>query len=161
MQFLYRGVSEELYQRLGGRLSPKRPNEIFSSYARAGAPHAVCGSGVQCGKSDINTVILHQWKQAGIPTSGISTSPVAERARFYALRGGQVGRGYIFKLAFDQLIRAGVAIYKVNELVPHPAIPEDDEHVLVASDFGSIPESAIVSIEEIIGDYLCAKERRI
>lgn len=158
VQFLYRGVSEELYQRLGGRLSPKRPNEKFSSYARAGQSHAACGSGVQCGESDLNSVILHQWNQAGIPTSGISASPLAERARFYALRGGQIDRGYVFKLSFDHLMKARVAIYKVNELVPHPAMPEDDEHVLVASDFGSIPESAIVSIEEVIGRSLCGKE---
>ena len=40
-------------------------------------------------------------------------------------------------------------IYKVSEDATKPAIPEDDEHVLVASDFGEISTLAIVSIEAV------------
>lgn len=147
IQFLYRGVGEELYRKFNGRLRPKKAGERFESYAYAGDAHAMCGSGIECGESEINSVVLHQWAQAGIPTSGVSTSPSIERARFYALSGGRKEKGYIFKFSVAELIQAGVSIYKVNELVPQPAMPGDNEHILVANDFGDIPESAIVSIE--------------
>jgi hypothetical protein len=149
VSFLYRGVSEELYQKLGGKLTPKKPNTQFASFACAGEPHAVCGSGIVCGESDLNSVILHQWEQAGIPTSGISTSPSVERAQFYALNGGRVEKGYIFKLGIKQQVAAGVSIYKLNELVPYPAIPDDNEHVLIAEDFGNITESAVLSVKVV------------
>ena len=152
--YLYRGMSEQLFHELEGKLSPKKANEQFASYACLGDPHAVCGSGIQCGESDLNSVIFHQWDQAGLPTSGISTTPHAERARFYALRGGELEKGYIFELSINGLINSGVAIYKVNELVPFPAIPEDEEHVLVARDFGCIPEDAIVSVQQVTSDGL-------
>lgn len=147
MDFLYRGVSEALYKELGGKLIPKKVNENFAQYACAGAPHAQCGSGIICGKSIINNVILHQWGQKGYPTSGISTTPYRERAVFYACSGEQNNNGIIYGLSVARLKEAGVSIYCVNELVPHPAVLEDDEHILVAQDFGSIPEFTVVTIE--------------
>jgi len=149
MSFLYRGVSEELYRKLNGTISPKKSGDEFASFARFGAQHASFGSGIVSGKSDINTVVLHQWKQAGIPTSGISSTPVFERALFYALSAGTSNKGYVFKFSIIQLRKDGVSIHRVNELVPCPAVPEDDEHVLVARNFGNIPRSSIVSIQEI------------
>jgi hypothetical protein len=118
----------------------------FVAYACSGDPHAVCGSGVECGESNLNTVIFHQWEQKGFPTSGVSSSPNIKSARFYALCGGKAKKGYIFKLSIKELIKCGVSIYRVKNLVPIPAIPEDDEHILVAKDFGKIPELAIINI---------------
>ncbi|UCM44573.1 hypothetical protein [Aeromonas dhakensis] len=83
MEYLYRGVSEDLYEKLNGRLTPKKHNEKFATFVCAGEPHAVCGSGVECGESSLNSVILHQWEQLGLPTAGISTSPHKERAKIY------------------------------------------------------------------------------
>lgn len=150
MEYLYRGVCEELYEKLGGKLSPKKMNENFATYAYAGDPHAVCGSGIECGESTLNTTIFHQWEQLGLPTSGVSSSPDKERAKFYALSGGKIKKGYIFQLSISKLKESGVSIYNVNDLVPYPAIPEDNEHILVAQDFGSIPEQAIVIIELVV-----------
>lgn len=150
MSFLYRGVSEELYLKLNGKLKPKISNQQFASHAHFGESPAVFGSGIVFGESNINSVVRHQWAQAGIPTSGVSTTPSIERARIYALNECKLKKGYIFKLSVERLYQAGVSIYKVNELVPYPAIPEDDEHILVADDFGSIPESAIISVEVVI-----------
>lgn len=149
MKSLYRGVNSDLYEKLEGKLSPKNLNKKFSSFACAGDPHAVCGSGIEAGESGLNSVILHQWDQAGIPTSGISTSPDIERAKVYAFNDGKYNKGYIFKLSIEKLKDNGVKIYRVNDLIPYPAIPEDDEHVIVSEDFGSIPTSAILEVIEI------------
>ncbi|MGL4349708.1 MAG: hypothetical protein ACRCT2_03880 [Plesiomonas shigelloides] len=149
MQFLYRGVSEDLYEELNRKLKPKNVNEKFESFVHAGDPHAVCGSGVECGESNLNAVISHQWEQAGLPTSGVSTSPFIERAKFYALNGDTIAKGYVYTLSIEKLLAHGVTIFKVNDMVPGPAIPIDDEHILVAKDFGCIPECAIISIEEV------------
>ena len=146
MEYLYRGVNEELFNKLNGKLSPKKMYQNFAAYAGAGDPHALCGSGIECGESDLNTVIFHQWEQKGLPTSGVSSSPNIDRARFYALDGGNAKKGHIFKLSIKELIKCGVSIYRVNDLVPIPAIPDDDEHILVAKDFGQIPELAIINV---------------
>ncbi|EGM79090.1 hypothetical protein Rhein_0708 [Rheinheimera sp. A13L] len=150
MFFLYRGVCEERYQELKGILSPKKSGDEFASEA---CFRDECGpgwgSGIVFGKSDINAVVLHQWQQAAIPTSGISSTPHFERARFYALSAGKSHKGYVFKLSIHQLHQDNVTIYRVNELVPCPAVPEDDEHVLVASNFSNIPKSSIIAVEEV------------
>ena len=146
---LYRGVNPDLYEKLKGKLLPKKVGEEFASFACAGDPHALCGAGIQAGKSDLNSVILHQWDQAGIPTSGISTSSDIDRAKVYALNKGEYNKGYIFKLSIEKLVSNGVKIYRVNDLVPDPAVPEDDEHVIVSDDFGSIPDCAILEVIEI------------
>ncbi|MCK4705045.1 MAG: hypothetical protein KAT90_06165 [Gammaproteobacteria bacterium] len=150
MEFLYRGVNANLYQKLNGKILPKpeKAGQQFHSYVCAGAPHAVCGSGIVAGESVRNTVILHQWGQKGHPTSGVSSSPKKERAKFYALGDGNT-KGYIYTLSVNSLRKEGVMIYKVSEHATNPAVPEDDEHILVASDFGEIPTMAIVSIESV------------
>lgn len=151
MEFLYRGVSVELYGRLKGKLKPKQEKyaHAFQSFACAGNRHAGCGSGVIAGESVKNTVILHQWKRKGFPTSGISTTPFENRAKEYALTESNVSEGYIYKLSVKLLKDAGVSIYRVRDYVPWPYVPEDDEYVIVAKNFKGIPESAIVSIFKI------------
>ncbi|WP_083607972.1 hypothetical protein [Teredinibacter haidensis] len=101
---------------------------------------------MECGESDLNTVILHQGEQAGIPTSGISTSPYLPRAKYYALTGGKTNIGYVFQLSVKKPLNIDVTIYRVNDLIPHPAAHEDDDHILAANDCGRIPEIAIESI---------------
>lgn len=149
MEYLYRGVNEELFNNLKGKLSPKKMYQNFATYACAGDPHAVCGSGVECGESNLNTVIFHQWEQKSFPTSGVSSSPNIKCARFYALCGGKAKKGYIFQLSIKELIKCDVSIYRVNDLVPFPAALADNEHILVAKDFGNIPELAIINIAPV------------
>jgi len=149
VDFLYRGVNPELYEKLHGELRPKEVGKKFSSVASCGDPHAVCGSGVMCGESVANEVIFHQWEQKGYPTSGISTTPFIDRAKFYALTDGKFAVAYIYELSVHKLSDFGVSIYRVNDLAKIPAIPEDDEHILVAKDFKSIPVDAIVRVTMI------------
>jgi hypothetical protein len=101
------------------------------------------------GESTNNAVIEHQQHQAGIPTSGISTTPHLSRAEFYATHGGKYSKGYVFVIdrALCEVLK--VAEFVVNEIVPYPSVVEDDEVILVASDFGSLPKELIVEISEI------------
>lgn len=146
MEFLYRGVNQQLYEKLHGELRPKQAGKKFASFLVCGAPHAVCGSGVMCGESVANEAIYHQWTQSGFPTSGISTSPFVERARFYALGNNEFSIGYIYTLSVRRLNELGVSIYRVSDIVKVPAVPEDNEHILVAKDFNCIPSEAILDI---------------
>lgn len=127
-------------------LAPKVSGVPFASEAQAGQEYAVCGSGVVCGASPTNSVVRHQWRQAGLPTSGISATPHFERARHYALAGGRCEAGRVLEFDLERLLRLRVRLFVVNAVVPHPAIPEDDEHVLVAEDFGPIPPSTVVRV---------------
>ena len=149
VQYLYRGVSAETLQGPSVGLAPKKKGQKFAAFACAGDPHALCGSGIEAGESDLNRVILHQWQQAGIPTPGISTTPLKDGARFYALSGGIAEKGFVLKLSVPILIQLDVSIYRVNDLVRGPAVHKDDEHVLVAKDFGKIPHESIVDIVEV------------
>lgn len=149
MELLFRGVNEEIYRARGNSLIPKNGNKPFPRYAYMGDPHAMCGSGIECGQSLKNTVIGHQWNQNGIGTSGISTTPHFERAKFYALCNGTYNIGFVLKLSVPAIRDSGVSMYRVNDLVPFPAAPEDDECILVAKDFGAIPEIVIVEIETV------------
>lgn len=149
MEYLYRGVSLSMFQELDGKLMPKQMCDPFSSIPCAGDPHAVCGSGIVAGDASINSVVFHQWRQLGLPTSGVSFTPFWERAKFYAFSGGRNLEGYIFKISVKKLIEASVLVYKVNDLVPHPAVPDDDEHILVARDCKEISEQVIVSVRKV------------
>ncbi|MCH7959424.1 MAG: hypothetical protein IID08_04810 [Candidatus Hydrogenedentes bacterium] len=154
MEYLYRGINKKRYEETEGKLAPKKSGVQFAAYASAGDPHARCGSGIECGKSVKNTVIGHQWEQKGIPTSGVSSTPHAKKARDYALHNGLYKKGYVVKLSIALLRDKEVQIFRVNELVPSAAIaePEDDEHVLVAKGFGDIPESAVVDVYSVGND---------
>ncbi|GBL02408.1 hypothetical protein VH1709_contig00112-0004 [Vibrio harveyi] len=149
MKYLYRGVSERMFSMLNGKLTPKKRGEEFSAPICYGEPHAVFGSGVVYGNSDQNSVVLHQWDQKGYPTSGLSFSPYIDRAKFYATSGDKTQNGWLFKIDVEKAKALGVKIYDVNTLVPNPAIPEDCEHILVAHDFGAIPEGCVVEITRV------------
>lgn len=149
MKYLYRGVSALMYEKLNGKLTPKKEGTPFSTYVGCGQTHAVCGSGVMSGKCDQNSIVLHQWKQEGHPTSGLSFTPHYDRALFYAKHGGKYERGYIFRVDVSIFESLGGTVYSVNKRVPAPSIPQDDEHILIAKGFGSIPDECVVQIEAV------------
>lgn len=87
----------------------------------------------------------HQWKQKGIPTSGISTTPRFERAKFYAQ-----GHRVVVKMNRLRLPEFNIKEYVVYEyLKDHPsdiAVPEDDEIILVYNDDAIFPQGIIDEI---------------
>jgi hypothetical protein len=144
--YLYRGVNRELYEMLSGKLSPRKMNKPFSSVAQYGDIHVQYGSGLQYGNSVINEVIKHQFKQLGISTSGISTTPYFDRALYYALSNGKNNEGYIYKISIEKLGNANVRIIRISDLNIKASVPEDDEHIIIAKDFGCIPSEVIDEI---------------
>ena len=138
-ELLYRGVNTEMHATFRGELRPKETKPFLKSpeFGRAEWGNAFGGENVE------NAVIEHQQHQAGYSTSGVSTTPILERAKFYATNGGKYPRGYVYVINAGVLKHFGVTAYVVREIVPMPSIPEDEEVILVAQDFGPLPKQII------------------
>jgi hypothetical protein len=75
-------------------------------------------------------------------------TPHIERAEIYATSAGKYSRGFIYVISVAALNAAGVAVYVVNDIVPKPSVPEDEEVILVAQDFGVLPHQIVVEVRE-------------
>ena len=139
---LYRGVNAEMHLTFGGELRPKEMYPFLKSpeFGLAEYGNAFWGENVQ------NAVVQHQQHQAGYPTSGVSTTTHYERAKFYATSGGKQPYGFVYVIAIELLEPAGVTAYIVNDIVPMPSVPDDDEVILVAKNFGSLQQEIIVDV---------------
>ncbi|MDK2742178.1 MAG: hypothetical protein NDI90_04630 [Nitrospira sp. BO4] len=97
------------------------------------------------GPTEEHAVRQHQWQQNGFPTSGVSTTPHLERARFYA-----AARGVIVEIDRRLFSMYGVRECVVNLILgEHPvdiAVPEDDEVILVRDEAGPFPKQLIVRV---------------
>lgn len=140
--YLYRGVSADMHEAQKGELRPK----LFTPFSRN--PEFGRDEWGNCfwGDTSLNAVVEHQRHQAGYPTSGISTTPHFERARFYATCGHKLQNGYIYTIARDRCYTHGVTLYVVNDIVPQPSVIDDDEVILVASDFGILPSEIVIDV---------------
>lgn len=107
------------------------------------------GGGAVYGESEKNAVIMHQQDSSEYPTSGVSTTPVFENAIRYATHNGKYASGFVYKIDADLLGQYGVTAYPVAEHAKKPAIPEDDEIILVASHFGVLPSGIVIQIIEV------------
>lgn len=144
---LYRGVNAERYAATGGQLIPKTTAPFPYVFRHDGAIRH--DGSATYGKSVQNAVLRHELRQEAFPTSGVSTTPHWSRARFYALEGGRSERGYIITIARDTLANFAVMKYIVSQCIPHPSVPEDDEVILVSTDFSQIPAQLVVAITEV------------
>jgi hypothetical protein len=145
--YLYRGISEQMYLECHGLLIPKQ-HEAFEYVFKADGTIEADGSAV-ASVSCINAVLRHQLKQEGFPTSGISTTPIYERAVFYATHGNKYVSGYIFVINRTILTEHGVSEFIVSRIIPNPSIPEDHEVILVAKDHGMLPDKIVTDIISI------------
>jgi hypothetical protein len=91
-------------------------------------------------------VIRHQLGQAGFPTSGVSATPHFERTRFYATNGGLHDSGNVYKIDRELLTVNGVYEFIISEYATDPSVPEDDEVILVASDYRELPAGIVVEV---------------
>ena len=144
MRYLFRGVSEDLYRKLGGKLIPKVQAPFEHCFIAGEGIRA--GDGAVAGRTTGNAVIRHQLGQAGLPTSGVSTTPHFERAGFYATSGGLHASGYVYKIDRALLAVNGVYEFVVAEYATNPSVPEDDEAILVASDHNELPACIVVGV---------------
>jgi hypothetical protein len=141
---LYRGVNFEFHEEYAGRLVPKEsgPFEKAPEFGKAEYGNSFWGC------NEKNAVVEHQLHQAGYATSGISTTPHFKRAMIYASHEGKFTKGYVYEIDTDYCEKLGISVYVVSEIVPSPSIPEDDEVILVAKDFGELPIKIVTKIHE-------------
>jgi len=142
---LYRGLHQSKYKSLASILTPK-VFEHFMKPPKYGIAQWNCST---WGESEINAVIEHQHNQLGLPTSGLSTTPIFERAKFYALGRYKTGFGYVISIDSESLPALGVKQFVVNDIVRKPSILDDQEVILVAESFGSIPEQAVIEVTKV------------
>jgi hypothetical protein len=145
-KYLYRGVNADLYRSTGGRLTPKSPGQKFERPIYWGG-EIYFSDGSVYGSSERNAVIMHQCDSTKNPTSGVSTTPNYEHAVRYATHNGK--SGYVYKIDSALLDAHGVKALPVDHHAVRPAIPDDHEVILVADDFGTLPDQIIVEIVEI------------
>jgi hypothetical protein len=143
-EFLFRGVSEAFHQANGGLLRPKVQG-AFSYEFKWDDPDFVFDSGITFDPTSTNAVIRHQLNQAGFPTSGISTTPILERATLYARGKDGKTSGYVFKIDRMALLPLGVTDFVVKQFCV-PSIPEDEEVILVVQHGSHLPLSAIIEV---------------
>ena len=141
---LFRGVSRDSHH-AGSGLEPKKPG-AFEFSARSGATRS--GQGWRSGTGAGNATLRHQLHQEGYPTSGVSTTPVYDRARFYATRGGKV-EGYVYTIDRSLLNQHEIRVFVVADIVLCPSVPEDLEVILVAADGGRLSPEVVVSIDHV------------
>jgi hypothetical protein len=95
-----------------------------------------------------NAVRQHQWQQNGFPTRGISTTPLLERAKFYAQKNK-----IIVKIDTSLFSELGIKTYDVNKILGFResdiAVPEDNEIILVYEKDGKFPSEIIVETIKI------------
>lgn len=148
-RYLYRGVNAELHRANAGRLLPKELGVPFTKAIYWGGEH-YWGDGSTWGESATNAVIQHQRDSNRNPTSGVSTTPSMENARRYATHLGKYLSGYVYKIDTQLLEHHSVSAYSVSEHATVATIPDDEEVILVAKDFGPLPSEIIVEVSEVI-----------
>ncbi len=137
----------QMHENNSGRILPKKL-EPFTYTFHWGERGLKYGSGAGYGSSQTNAVIRHQLNQEGFPTSGVSTTPLLERARFYATGGGN-NTGYVYKIDRSILQLHDVKEFVVSNFAAYPSVPEDQEVILVAPDFGILPEAIVVDVFDV------------
>lgn len=143
--YLYRGVSEVIHQK-GEALHPRGTS--FNQFIVYGTGFKY-GSGVKYGQSPVNAAIKHQVDSLRFPTAGISTTPLIERAKYYALGGNKFKKGFVYKIDRQKAQLAQITEWHVSEYAKISQVPEDDEHILVSHDNGALPKDIVIEIIEV------------
>jgi hypothetical protein len=141
---VYRGVNATFHEQSGGRLIPKESGPFLKSpeYGKSEFDNAYFGH------NELNAIIEHQLHQSGYATCGISTTPHYDRAEYYASHGGEHSKGFVYEIDTSVCDDLEVKVYVVDETVPSPAIPEDEEVILVASECGELPNEIVSQVHE-------------
>lgn len=145
--YLYRGFGTDIYQDVAACLTPKVCGEFKHVFNHDGS--ITYDGSATYGASSQNAVLRHQLNQAGLPTSGISTSPHKDRAVFYALGGGRRKEGIVITIDRSSLVKHGVIEHAVSDTVVKPSVPEDDEVILVSIYGGPLSLAIVVSMEKV------------
>jgi hypothetical protein len=101
------------------------------------------------GKSPRNAVVGHQIDSSLFKTSGISTTPNLERAKFYALNNMRNEKGFILEFDTERIDKTEYQLIVVSEIVKSPKVPEDSEIILKRFDNKSIPFRLVTKILKV------------
>ncbi len=152
-QYLYRGFAWAAYGKTAAGLRPRAPGVAFEHCFKAGeivrpsvGEILKAGVGAVAGLSDVNAAFRHQADpdDRAWCDSGISTSPDRDCAVYYATGGSAGQAGCVLVVDTTLLSRHAVTAYRVAEIATTPSVPDDDEYILVASNFGDLPEAIVV-----------------
>ena len=141
-KYLYRALRKEEID-AGNILIPKS-QEPFRSYPRFGIDTRFP---IVLRDTEEHAVRQHQWKQSGFPTSGVSTTPHFEKAKFYARDGiiVKINRQLFSKYRIKEYI---VKKY-LGKFQDDIAAPEDDEIILVQENGAPFPKEIIEKVVKI------------
>lgn len=138
-----------------GYVEPKgREFQLMFTYDKIKLPdgkeHLIKHAGsITYGLSSQNAVFGHQINSNKFPTSGISTTPIWERAMYYALKGLKKGNGVILEMNLNNLDKSEFEWHEINKLIANPTCREDNEILIRRFDNDVFPLS-LFKIHEII-----------
>ena len=141
---LYRGISKTKYERDKCRIVAHRV-EAFSKTTKLDEEMSL-DEGFTLDSSAENAVVMHQKDSSKFPTSGISTTPIFERAKYYAL--GHCDEGYVFEIDEGILSSLGIRAHRVSEFTSMPKIPEDEEVIIELGLEIHLPMECITKIDK-------------
>jgi len=152
LMFLYRGVNKELHKENKGELRPKgdKFTHIFCP-----SDHLYPSRSIFAGECEQNAVVTHQFvelmTEQGFRSAGISTTPIFERAKYYAthINESVTTDGYVYVIDRSKLDKFEVEQKIVSKLVEFPSKPEDEEVILVAKNRGVLPTEIVVETIEV------------
>lgn len=126
---LFRGVNIDMWDKIknDGFILPRETS--FEITFRLDGTIKHDGSATH-GPSWKNAVLGHQIDSNIFKTSGISTTPNYERAKFYALNNGRYSNGVIMELDLDTIDLDEYEIITVSDNVKEPTIVEDEEIII-------------------------------
>jgi hypothetical protein len=150
--FLYRGVSKKLHEENNGRLTLKGGKFTHMFYP---SDHLYPSRSIFVGECEQNAVVTHQSPELraeqGFRSVGISTTPIFEKAKYYAthINPSVTTDGYVYVIDCGKLDKFEIEQKIVSELVEFPRCPEDKEVILVAKDRGDLPIEIVVETKEV------------
>lgn len=143
-RYLYRGVSETMHNKNGGRLVPKDTGKSTYTFHISKDEAAPLDGSWTLDASVKSAIRRQELRSEGYPTSYIPTTPHFSRAMIYARGRGGNNSGVVYIIDRELLTAAGVTEHVVADTVPYPSIPEDAEVQLIAADCGVLPADVVV-----------------
>jgi hypothetical protein len=127
----------------GEGLKPKGTR--FDIEGQHGDDFAMLGNGMQHGSAEVNAILAHQTDSTKYPTSGVSTTPHFERAKYYATKGGTAS-GIVYKIDPSKFSEFEIEIFRIKDHIPFPKIAEDDEVIIRQKSDLKINEKVVIEV---------------
>lgn len=134
--FLYRGISVVDDEKNEGKIIPKGTKLHIEG--QAGDPWVQCGEGIECGSSEGNAIIAHQFDSDKAKTAYISTSKNYDVAVKFAT-SGNLEKGYVYVLDASKFSEYGI-LYHERDI---GSVANENEVTLRTENSTPIPEAVI------------------